>query len=384
MTVVLLYGLLILFIIALFFLYRGFGALKSQTKTSAPLSVSVIVCAHNEEKNLPDCLKRLKQQIYPENLVEFIIVNDRSADRTPQIIARYLAEDHRFKSVTITDRVPDFAPKKRAIDTAIKQAKGEIILLTDADGRPGPYWVKTMVSYFTPDTDMVIGYAPYAIKPANHFIKKLLALEYFSHAAVAAASAGLGAPLTCVGTNMAYRKKVYYEIGGFGRYKKHISGDDDLFLTLVREAKRYKIKYAIDGKTHVFNNPPRLWSKFLHQRMRYASKGFDYPFRMTFGLTLYYLFNLLLVAKTGYYLFSLTVPANLLIVWVLKMLSEFIFINRAASVLEDRRAIWVFPFAALLHPFYVVVFGAIGQLGYFRWAEQEVEAAVQKPAIEKE
>ncbi len=378
MILIFLYLLFFLYFIAIIFLYRGFKPLLRQNKTTAKLRVSVIVCAHNEEKNLPDCLHNLAEQDYPPEQTEFIIINDRSKDRTAEIMEHFKQKDARFKSITITNRLKNFAPKKRAIDAGIRQANGEIILLTDADGRPGPKWISTVVSYFTPDTDMVIGYAPYTVKPANHFIKKILALEYLSHAAVAAASTGLKMPLTCVGTNMAYRKKMYLEIGGFGSYKQFISGDDDLFLTQVREAKKYKIKYAIDKQAQVFNNPPRLWSKFLHQRLRYASKGFNYSLKVTVGLIFYYLFNFLMVFITIYYLSVLTIPSGLITLWLLKMLVEFIFMNKAADVLNDRRSIYVFPILALLHPIYIVVFGALGQIGYFRWAEGKIEASVQK------
>ena len=372
------------FLIGLFYFYRGLDQLKNQQRTKIQPRVSVIVSAHNEEKDLHDCLKRLMRQRYPKEKIEFIIVNDRSTDHTPTIIENYVKKDARFKTFTIHDRLPDFAPKKRAIHEAIQCATGELILLTDADGRPGLRWVETVVSYFTPDTHMVIGYAPYRIKPARHFIKRLLALEYLSHAAVAAASTGLGWPLTCVGTNMAYRKSLFLEIGGFGPYKTHLSGDDDLFLTLVREAGKYRIKYATDFHAHVFNNPPQLWSKFLHQRMRYASKGFKYPFKVTMGLIFYYLFNLILATKTLLALAAFSFPVGLTSAWLLKMFGEFFFMNKAARVLKDLRGLILLPFASVLHPFYVVIFGFLGQLGYFKWAEEKVESAVQKTAIEND
>jgi len=380
------YLLLILalsFFTAILYFYKGLLKLQKQERTTKTPFISVVVCAHNEEKNLPDCLKRLARQTYPADKIEFIIVNDRSTDGTTRIINHYVQKDLRFKCLTIHDRLPDFAPKKRAIDTAIRQAKGEIILLTDADGRPGFRWAETIASYFTEDTHMVIGYAPYRIKPARHFIKRLLALEYLSHAAVAAASTGLGWPLTCVGTNMAYRKTLYFEVGGFGPYKAHISGDDDLFLTLVRETGKYKIKYASDYHAHVFNNPPRLWSKFLHQRLRYASKGFDYPAKVTFALILYYLFNAIFSVKTILGIATFSFSSFLALSWGVKMLAEFLFMNKAARILKDMRALIVFPLVSFLHPFYVVFFGALGQLGYFKWAEEKIESSVQNPVINK-
>lgn len=361
----------------LFYLSIGLKRLKLQKRSKEQPPVSVIVCAHNEEHNLPACIKHLKAQIYPAAKIEFILVNDRSTDKTGLIMQQICTEDIRFKSITISDRLPDFAPKKRAIDTAVKAAQHEILLFTDADGRPGPHWVKTMASYFADETSMVIGYAPYTVKPATHFTKKILALEYLSHAAIAAATSGLEFPVTCVGTNMAYRKSLYLAIDGFGEYKNQISGDDDLFLTRVREQKKYRIAYADDAASHVYNNPPRLWSKFIHQRMRYASKGFKYPLKVTAALLTYFLYNLLLlVLSFGVWFRPEYLPLFFSVLFV-KWVSEFFTMYTAGKTLSDLRNIKVFPFAALFHIPYIVIFAILGQFDFFKWAEETAEPGVQ-------
>ena len=373
--------LLSIYIFFLLYLRRGFNQLNKSERTEQAPMVSIVVCAHNEQKNLPDCIKRLQMQQYNPQKTEFIIVNDRSTDKTSDIIEAICKIDRRFIHLAITDRIPEFAPKKRAIDTAIQKANGEIILLTDADGRPGPNWIKSMVSYYTPDKDMVIGYAPYQVKPVHHISKQVLSLEYLSIAAVAAASTGIGFPLTCVGTNMSYRKKVYHDIGGFGEFSTHISGDDDLFITRVREQRKYKIHYATDAESHVYNNPPQLWRKFLHQRMRYASKGFDYPHKVTAGLILYFLMNLLLSIGLLSFAFSITFFLSAVGLFALKSIFEFIFMHKAANTLNDTRYLKMFPIAVILHIPYVIVFGILGQFKHFQWVEDKVETAVQKSTV---
>ena len=375
--------LLLVYIFFLLYLRRGFNHLIRAERLQHTPMISVVVCAHNEQKNLPDCINLLSTQTYDKDKVEFILVNDRSTDKTKEIIDTICKTDERFVQIEISDRIPEFAPKKRAIDTAIKKAKGEIILLTDADGRPGQDWIRAMVSYYAPDTDMVVGYAPYKVKPANHISKQVLSLEYLSIAAVAAASAGIGYPLTCVGTNMSYRKRVYQEIGGFGKFSAHISGDDDLFLTRVREQKKYTIHYATDVETHVYNNPPQLWRKFLHQRMRYASKGFDYPKKVTVGLILYFLMNLLLLIGLVSFPFSLKLFSAGIGLLLFKAVFEFIFMHKAAKTLNDTRYLKLFPVAAILHIPYVIVFGILGQFKHFQWAEGKAEAAVQKSTVDE-
>ena len=378
----LLFILTILYTGVLRYLLRGLRVVEQQKRSNTQPFVTVVVSAHNEEKHLPDCLLHLTRQEYPRERLEFIIVDDRSTDGTAAVIDRFAQEDQRFKRISISDRLPGFAPKKRAIDAAIRRAQGEIILLTDADGRPGPGWVKGMASNYDEDCHMVIGYAPYTVKPAGHLVKQILALEYLSHAAVAAATCGLGFPVTCVGTNMSYRKQLYLDIGGFGEYKPFISGDDDLFLTRVREAGKYTIRYAAEAATHVYNDPPRLWSQFLHQRMRYASKGFSYPFKVTAGLTAYFLFNALMLTGLVGLIFNGYWFYPVLLSYAVKSAAEIVFMRKAAQTLHDTRFVRRIPLAQILHIPYVVIFGLLGQFKQFRWAEDRSEAAVQKPVTE--
>jgi len=372
----------IIYISVLIYLSSGLNRLKNQKRSQAQPKVSVIVCAHNEQRNLPDCIKLLSTQNYPKEKIEFILVNDRSTDNTEFLMQQACKQDNRFKTFTITDRIDSFAPKKRAIDTAIRKSNdaSQLILLTDADGRPGDEWVTKMVSYFDDTTDMVIGYAPYKIKPAGHFAKSILALEYLSHAAIAAATTGLNYPITCVGTNMAYRKKLYFDVDGFAEFKNQISGDDDLFLTHVREQKKHKISYATSAKTHVYNNPPRLWLKFIHQRMRYASKGFKYPFKVTIALITYFSYNLLLLILS----LSAFINRDLFMIFMftllLKWLAEFLFMYKAGKLLSDLRTFKIFIFAALFHIPYVVIFALLGQFDYFKWAEEHAESGVLQQA----
>lgn len=381
--ITLLVSLLLLYVFGLMYLRQGLNRLSYPRQFENFPFVSIVISAHNEEKNLPDCLRLLAEQSYPEHQIEFIMVNDRSNDKTQHLIENMILQDSRFRILTISDRLPEIAPKKRAIDSALKIAQGEIILLTDADGRPGRNWVKNMISYFSEDTDMVIGYAPYQVKPEGHFIKKILSLEYLSHAVIAAASAGLGYPLTCVGTNMAYRKKLYEEAGGFAEFRAHLSGDDDLFLTRIREQKKYKIRYATAAETHVYNNPPQLWSKFFHQRMRYASKGFDYPFKVTAVLVLFFMFNLTLFLGLISWWNHTNLFFSAMIGLIIKSIFEFSFIRKGAKVLNDTRFLSFFPITALIHIPYVIIFASLGQLKLFRWKGANAEAAVQRKVFEE-
>jgi cellulose synthase/poly-beta-1,6-N-acetylglucosamine synthase-like glycosyltransferase len=342
-------------------------------------TVSLIVCARNEERRLPRLLRALERQQYPRDKLEICLVDDRSDDRTGDLMENFASLHPNVIHLRIDDTVPDFAPKKRAIDTAIRHTTGEVILLTDSDAVPGPLWIHEIAAAFTPDTAMVCGYSPYF--PRRSFLQKMLALEYFSHAAVAAGGIGAGRPLTCVGSNLAYRRDAYLGIGGFDGIAHWISGDDDLLLHKMHRAGIGEIRYVAQPESHAPVRPPRSWREFKSQRTRYASKGLHYQFAMTFSLVLVFLLNLLLCAGLltaffGWWEFFIPAVAF----GLLKAAGEYLYLRWAATLFAVEKLLPVFPLAALLHPFYVVFFAMRGQFAKFNWRGDNF-AAQQKSTI---
>lgn len=377
--IVLVFTLTFFYLIILLWLGIGLRRLEKMPRFQPQVfpSIALIVCAKNEEQRLPRLLQALAQQNYPAGKLEICLVDDRSTDRTGKLIAAFAAEHKNTISLRIDDTLPNFAPKKRAIDTAIRHTTGEIILLTDADAEPGPQWILEMARAFTPEVAMVCGYSPYW--PRATFWQKILALEYFSHAAVAAGGSGHGRPLTCTGSNMAYRRDAYFHLGGFDGIAHWVSGDDDLLLHKMQKAGNGKISYLATPTAHVPVRPPSSWREFQAQRTRYASKSLHYEPLMTFALVLFFLLNLLL---SGGLLISFTMGGKILPVILFKATGEFLYLRRAAKIFGEKNLFAVFPVAALLHPFYVLNFAVRGQLARFNWRGENFAARQSQPLAE--
>ncbi|WP_136796065.1 glycosyltransferase [Desulfosediminicola ganghwensis] len=105
--------------------------LKNYNSLSAP-KVSVIVPACNEAETIRPALKRLLAQQY-QNL-EIIVVNDRSTDRTSEIVREIQKECRRdFELLEITELPDGWLGKANALQVGAEKASGEILLFTDAD-----------------------------------------------------------------------------------------------------------------------------------------------------------------------------------------------------------------------------------------------------------
>ena len=108
-------------------------------------SVSVVIAARNEEKNISHLLDDLIEQTIDKNNFEVIVSNDRSEDKTEKIISEYSKQYEYIKSFHIK-RKNEMASKKYALEQAIKKSKGEIILATDADCRVPKHWATSMAT----------------------------------------------------------------------------------------------------------------------------------------------------------------------------------------------------------------------------------------------
>lgn len=364
-----LFGLVAIYGATLLILKRGLHP-PTFGRNEAQPSVSVIIAARNEEKNIRKCLQYVLDQHYPAHKLEFIVVDDRSEDATPEIVAEFAARDKRIKLLKVRDINPKLAPKKRAVDMGIRGAIGEIILMTDADCTPGRYWVTEMIAHFTPEVGMVAGYNPYQIPSSSNAFQQVLALDYFAMAAVAAASADLGFPLSCTGGNLAYRREVYYELDGLNRVGLSVSGDDDLFLERVRDHSAWQIRYVVNQAAFVPTRPPASLAEFAQQRIRYASKGRHYKRNVTVGLVLLYLMNLSLVVGPVASLAQPQLLIPLAVAYLIKYATEFSFLHKAERMFGTNFSKKIFLLTGLLHPSYIVLAGLAGQLANFNWKGQ--------------
>ncbi len=107
-----------------------------------PPKISVIVPARNEEKNIGNCLKYLAAQTYTN--YEIIVVDDRSSDRTSEIVREFQKDKRTPIKLVQIQKLPDgWTGKNYALFTGSKAASGEWFLFTDADTTHKPFSLVT-------------------------------------------------------------------------------------------------------------------------------------------------------------------------------------------------------------------------------------------------
>ena len=201
--------------------------------------------------------------------------------------------------------------KKKAIEKGIAAASGDLIITTDADCIPPPDWLQTIVS-FKEKTNAVFVVAPVVFDCNSQMVQVFQAMDFMVLQGITGASVYKKIHSMCNGANLAYERKVFYEVDGFTGIDHIASGDDMLLMHKI--AKKYpdRIHYLKSTDAIVSTKPMKSWSTFFNQRIRWASKAMHYNDKRIFWvLLLVYLFNLsflvLLVAgfwnhSTGYFL----------------------------------------------------------------------------------
>lgn len=343
--------------------------------------VSIVVAARNEEAAIGKLLDQLVRQDYPA--YEVIIVDDRSIDKTAAIVESFRRSHSNLSLVTIKDNCSDLPPKKNALTEGIKASKGDIQCFTDADCVPPSNWILELVSAFDESVGFVAGYSPYD----RHLLREqenssfwrnifysFIAYEEFRGATWSAGAIGMNLAWLCTGRSIAYRKKVFEDVRGFEQIKMSISGDDDLFVQLVRRQTSWKIRYTCEPGSFVRTAPPESFSKFIEQRTRHFSAGKYFSLPMKGFFFAYHLSNLLFLLALCSSLFSDAFLPIGLGAFVVKLLADGILALVAGARLRQGRLASHFPLMEILYILYNTFIGPLGFLKSFQWKRDEKTA----------
>lgn len=336
--------------------------------------ISVIVPARNEENHISDCIRSIIAQDYPAHLLEIIVVDDHSTDRTPQIIRGIEAKNLRYVELRkhLDNDGEVTAYKKLALATGIAQSTGELIVTTDADCTAGSEWLKHIAAIYERGKPVMV-VAPVDFACSSSAVQLFQSLDFMSMQGITAATLRLKLGNMCNGANLAFARSAYDHVGGYQGIDHIASGDDYLLMMKLNKAYPRAISYLKSGEAIVYTPPQPDWRGFLRQRIRWASKSGKYDDnKMTAVLMLVYLFNLsfLLLLVTAF--FDSSYFQVLGIMFVVKTLVELIYLYPVAHFFNKRGQLWIFPLLQPIHILYIVLAGFLGFVGVYQWKGRKV------------
>jgi glycosyltransferase involved in cell wall biosynthesis len=244
---------------------------------------SFIATVFNEEKNIESFLNSILSQTKSPD--EIVIVDGGSTDDTYNILKKYSKKNKIIK--IYQEKGANIA---RGRNVAVKNSKGDIILVSDAGCIIDKNWVKETLSYF-PKEDVVAGSYKALSKNNFEFFQGLITIKKVDR------------PSRMSSRNVAFKKKCFEKVGGYP--EKSLTGEDNrLMINFIQEGYRV----AVNPKRRVCWEMRPTLSKFFKQYYLYGrgdriqgnllKKSIKKNFVMILGFWAYFL---VLLASTIFY-----------------------------------------------------------------------------------
>lgn len=317
--------------------------------------VSVLIPARNEEKNIGKLLTALQQQDYPE--LEVIVCNDRSTDRTEEILNGFAGEDPRFRWF-LGEKLPvDWLGKNFACHQLAQKASGEIFLFIDADVELSPEAIRKAVAFFQQKKLALLSVFPQqkmqslaewtTVPVMNWILQSLLPMILVQKTSLSSLSAANG-------QFMLFDAKEYQKF----RWHERVKNENVEDIRIARLVKTSGLKMAVLlGNREVFC---RMYSRFDE-----AVVGFSRNIHEYFGGSRAVMFLFWLIVCFGPFIVFLAGEK-----WFFSLFVPLVLVNRMAVAWAGRQNVFA---SAVLHPLQMLGFTAIVFTNVSRRMKKETE-----------
>lgn len=350
LAIILLYAISLIYSEA-FWLFRG----KKPTKhNKTNKHITLIVVCKDEEDNLPTLLKSIKEQIDEVN--QIILASDHSKDKTFEIMQEF---------ATSSDKTIAFQAqsngKKRVLNEAVSQSKGEYIVFTDGDCiLPTNYFKAIKCFLSTSECDMAIGSVAY--RDCCSVFENLQSLDFASLQATTAYFAHSGNPIMCNGANLICKKSIWERAKERLHYE--IPSGDDIFLLHYIKSIGGKIEYIVSPTTIIQTYPKHTIKDFFLQRKRWASKSGSYKDKTSIFIACLVLLANLVVAIS---MIASIIYPKMLFLWILKFTIDTVVVLPFLKHTNQLHLAFYLVPLSVIYPFYTIYIAFSGLFSNVKW-----------------
>lgn len=310
-----------------------------KTGTLQPF-ISVIVPARNEAANIEQCIRSLTANSFPSDKYEIIAVNDRSSDKTGDILIALQDEFPQLRICTTngTNLSGNLRGKTRALAEGIAIAHGDVFMMTDADCTVGKEWIATAAQVFSNEKIGLLASFT-VIKPQSVF-ETMQSIEWIYNHTLASAGVGLNQPLGCFGNNLCISRQAYFDIGGYENIPFSVT--EDLALMQAAAKTPHEIRYLCLNDLKVVTKPAEDWETLIRQHHRWAKGGQALGWRATIFVisSLALWLGVLATAFSGNYLYSC-------LILIFRIVLDYCVVASSFAELKMKYILRWFPLAIL-------------------------------------
>lgn len=278
----------LLLFLALWLLGMAFTAWRFATQQGAsaaqPLAtqprVSILVAARDEEAALPRCLASLRALDYPAELLEILVGDDGSTDRTAAVAqAAMQGFTGRFQVIPITENLGQARGKANVLAHLTRLATSEFFFITDADISLPTNWITGMLAHAEPGVGTVTGIT--AVRGPRLF-HQLQGIDWLLSLSMVQVVSDLGRPVTAMGNNMLVTRAAYQATGGYEALPFSVTEDFALFQAVL--AAGFGFRQVFGAGVRADSLPMPSWAALLRQRKRWLRGVAGLPLRLRLEL----------------------------------------------------------------------------------------------------
>lgn len=245
------YPLLLLF-------FASFSKRKPGASQTVIPFVSIIIAVHNEERTIESKLRDCSKLLYPTDRIEIIVASDGSSDRTEEIVLRASQNDSRIRWIASEGRLGKSGIQNLAAD----QARGDLLLFTDAETSCAPKALQSMVDKLA-DPEIGLVTATVMLGNPEDAIEKSQGFYWRYELLLRNAESDIGILATGSGQALLLRRELFRHLPG--RY-----GDDCVIPIDVR-LQGYRV--VQDRDAIVFDTMPHSIEGELRVRIRMTARN---------------------------------------------------------------------------------------------------------------
>ena len=357
------------YILFVVFLIKGWAGLKPiELDGSNNLNISVLIPVRNEASNIPSLIHCLEAQSYPYDKFEVIFIDDNSEDETYEaLLKKSYNSDLKLKVLKLDKAGLAYnSYKKAAITLGVKEAIGDIILLTDGDVQMGEHWIQSYANRFAmKDVKLISG--PVMMN-STYFLEEMQSIEFASLIGSGAALIYYNRPVMCNGANLAFIKEVFWEVNGYDGNKDIASGDDEFLMYKVSKKYPGGVSFLKSPHSIVTIKAIRSFKEFYYQRRRWSGKWRNHANVNSKMLAVYIFFVHISFLMLLLLLVLQKIPLlSIILLFLIKLIIEYVFFKNIFRFYGKSLNIFPFVISSLLYSIYAITFGILSNMGGYKW-----------------
>ena len=256
------------------------GALPAEALPVVLPRVSILIAARDEEAALPRCLASLRALQYPAELLEILVGDDGSTDRTAAVaVAAMQGFAGRFGVIAITETLGEARGKANVLAHLARHATTDFFFVTDADISLPSTWITALLAQAAPGVGTVTGIT--AVRGPWLF-HQLQGLDWLLSLGLVQVVSDLGRPVTAMGNNMLVTRAAYEATGGYEALPFSVTEDFALFRAVL--AAGYGFRHVFSPEARADSLPAPTWPALLKQRRRWLRGVEALPLRLRLEL----------------------------------------------------------------------------------------------------